>query len=370
MRFIICGTMLHPKVEEKLPGASPAAGKYLRNLKKTLEAQGNEVIFCSYVAIPGAKQMYEQLGLDDNDLVYKDKTIVKSIHIFQNKLLDLLHEDDVVILYNVPYFELGLISKIKKRGNRAVLILADHTDSFKENGGVVRGIIAKLISRDYRKFDYGIALSEYAKRFFSSSAKLIVMEGGVDLERYKDFEPPVKSGVTKFMYAGTLSDVTGVDILLDAIEKWHEDDVEFYISGKGYLEERVRKTAEKDNRIKYLGFVPDDEYYSLMKEIDVFLNPRNMDMEQNQNNFPSKVLEYLATGRCVVSSKFPGWEKFRDLFIFYDRGDRDLLDKLLKAKNLNNTELCRIYCTNRKRAEEYDWNKQVVNIMKELTNSK
>ncbi|WP_034490811.1 glycosyltransferase family 4 protein [Butyrivibrio fibrisolvens] len=367
MRFIICGTMLHPKVEEKLPGASPAAGKYLRNLKKALEAQGNEVILCSYVAIPGAKQMYEQLGLDDNELVYKDNTIIKSVHIFQKKLVGMLQQDDVVIFYNVPYFELGLIRKIKKKGNKAILILADHTDSFKENGGIIRGSIAKLISKEYKKFDYGIALSEHAKRFFSHKAKLMVMEGGLDLARYKDFQPPVKSHKTKFMYAGTLSDVTGVDILLDAIEMWDADDVEFYISGKGFLEERVKAAAKEDDRIKYLGFVSDDEYYNLMKEMDVFINPRNMDMEQNQNNFPSKVLEYLATGRVVVSTKFPGWERFQEAFCLYDKGAENLVKAMRHVKDLKVEEVAKQFANNREKAKDFDWDSQAQKII-ELVN--
>lgn len=363
MRFIICGTMLHAKVEEKLPGASPAAGNYLRSLKQALEAQGNEVIFCSYVAIPGTKQVYEQLGLDDNDLIYKDRTIIKSITAFQKKLLNLLNEDDVVIFYNIPYFELGLINKIKKRGNKAVLILADHTNSFKENGGVIRGIIAKLISMDFKKFDYGIALSEYSKKFFSRNADLIVMEGGLDLSCFKNFEPPVKTSKTKIMYAGTLSEVTGVDVLLDSFAMWDADDVELYISGKGILEERVRSAAEKDKRIIYLGFVSYDEYYRLLPQMDVFINPRNMDLEQNQNNFPSKVLEYLATGRSVVSTKFPGWERFQEAFCFYDRGAEDLVKSLIYVKNLDSEEVARKFNDNRKKAEDFDWNSNAQKII-------
>lgn len=362
MRFIICGTMIHPKVEEKLSGASPAAGKYLRNLKQALETQGNEVIFCSYVAIPGAKQVYDQLGLDDNGLVYKDKTIIKSIIAFQKRLLNLLNKDDVVIFYNILYFELGLIGKIKKRGNKAILILADHTDSFKENGGVIRGIIAKRISMDFKKFDYGIALSEYAKRFFERNAKVIVMEGGLNLSCYKDFEQPFRSSKTKFMYAGTLSDVTGVDILLDAIKMWKADDVEFYILGKGFLEKRIRSAAERDGRIHFLGFVTDDEYYELMMKMNVFINPRNMEMEQNQNNFPSKVLEYLAAGRAVISTRFPGWDRFKGIIFFYNGGSRELVAEMKKAKSLSDEEIKELFVLEKTLSEEFDWDEQAKRI--------
>ena len=368
MRFIICGTILHPEVELVLPGASPAAGKYLRNLEKALRMQGHEVIYMSYVALSGAKEAYNKLNIDDNGIVYKDKTIFLSVIDYQKKVLESLRQDDVVIFYNIVYFELGLIDKIRRRGNKALLILADHTDSFKENGSLVRFLLAKRISFEFRKFRYGIALSERAKRFFSHKASVIIMEGGIDLDCFTGIMPPVRESTTKFMYAGTLSEVTGVDILLDAIKEFDDDRAEFIISGKGGLEQSVVDAAKEDKRIKYLGFIPDKDYYQILNEIDVFINPRNMNLEQNQNNFPSKVLEYLATGRCVISTKFPGWDKFTDNFMFYDNSKAELVGAMQRVVEKDEKAMMDIFSKNKKKAEVYSWNKQAARIVAYLGN--
>lgn len=363
MRFIICGTMLDPIVEEILPGASPAAGKYLRNLKRSLELKGNEVIFCSYVAVPGAKDAYVKCGVDDNSIIYKDKTIIRSVRQYKKKVLNTAQKGDVVIFYNVLYFDMGLVNKLKKKGVKSLLILADHTGDMKENGNIIRGTLAKLIARDYLNFEYVIALSHKVCKFLNPNAHIEIMEGGIDLEKFEDFQPPRFSDVTRYMYAGTLSDVTGVDILLDAVRLVQDENCEFYISGKGTMEDVVKEAAKDDARIKYIGFIPDEDYYDQMKKMDVFVNPRNMNMEQNQNNFPSKVLEYLATGRAVISTRFIGWEKFTDCFEFCDHTAKSLSTAMSEARIKSQEDKDRLFEHNRKRAEQYSWNNQAAVII-------
>ncbi len=355
--------MLHPDVEQILPGASPAAGKYIRNLEHVLTNLGHEIVEMSYVAIPGAKEAYTQLELNDNDIIYKDKTIIWSVLRYQKKILKEVHKDDIVIFYNVVYYDLGLISKLNKRGIKSLLILADHTGDMKENGNFIRGMIAKAISKDYKKFKYVIALSERARRFLAQDAHIEIMEGGINLDSFKEFAPPSDEGITRYMYAGTLTDVTGVDILLEAIAMNHDKGSVFYISGKGPLEEKVKEAASRDTRIKYIGFLPDDEYYQLMQKMNILVNPRNMDLEQNQNNFPSKVLEYLAAGRMVISTKFAGWEKFTDCFEFCDSSAVLLADAILKAKEKSTKHKNELFSHNRKRAEEFSWDNQARKII-------
>ena len=360
MRIIICATILPPEVELRLPGASPAAGKYLRNLEKAFTGLGHQVIEMSYVAIPGAKEMCSELGADDRNIVYKDRFIVPSVKEYQKRVLETAHEGDVVIFYNIVYYDLGLVSKLNKRGIKSLLILADYTGDMKENGSFIRGMLAKRVLGEFRKFKYAVALSERAKKLLASDASVEIIEGGIDMDAFFGFESPGAADITRYMYAGTINNVTGVDILLDAIRMSDDEKSEFYISGKGDLEQAVKEAAKNDTRIKYIGFIPDDEYYQLMQKMDVFINPRNMDLDQNQNNFPSKVLEYLATGRTVISTRFPGWEKFTDCFSFCDHNPEALYKGILEAKELSPQNRKERFEHNRERAKDYDWNSQAV----------
>ena len=112
-----------------------------------------------------------------------------------------------------------------------------------------------------------------------------------------------------------------------------------------------------------MGCLPDEVYDKKLREADIFVNPRNMSLPQNQNNFPSKVLEYLASGRLVVSSRFSGSEDFENNFIFYDGGVDSLADALSFTIKEYSEKREKIYLENREKAKEYDWQNQAKKIL-------
>ena len=78
------------------------------------------------------------------------------------------------------------------------------------------------------------------------------------------------------MYAGILEPVTGVDMLVKAFMKIRNLQIRLYISGKGSYEKLIAECVKQDDRIRYLGCVPYEEYLSNLKRADVLINPRNM----------------------------------------------------------------------------------------------
>lgn len=367
MRFVICGTMLPPEVEDILPGASPATGKFIRNMENAMIKCGYDFIEHSYVAIPGAEEAFDALNIQKGNIVFKNKTIIKSVMDYQKQVIDSLQTGDVIVFYDVVYFHIGLVDKLKKAGHKVFLILSDFSESYEENGNIIRWLLSRLIKREFKKFKYGMILSDKTGRYFNTKAKIITIEGGTDNNLYKDFDYKKEDSKIRVMYAGSFTRVQGVDIFLEAISLIPNDSpysFEFYISGKGDLSEKVEVTSEQDSRIKYLGYMSDSEYYSKIRDMDVFVNPRNMSFPQNQNNFPSKVLEYLSTGKSVISTRFPGYEKFDDNFIFYDGTVESLAKELVEAAKMVSDDTYRrqIFMTNREKAKCYDWINQVKKI--------
>ena len=351
------------EVEKNLQGASPAAGNFLRHLKNAIEKRGYEVKVCSFIAIKGAIDVYKKNGISTENAIFKDKTIIKSVHKYQKQVLETAEKGDVILFYNIVYFDFGLAEKLRKKGAIPVLILADYTDSHEEKGSVIRKLISLRTRTEFLQFDYGITLSEDSKQLFNESAKTVVMEGGVALENYINFPRPIKENVTHVLYAGTFSNVTGIDTLLEAISMVDNDQMEFWFSGKGDLEESIISASRKDSRIKYLGFMDENEYFDVLKRTHVFINPRNMTLPQNRNNFPSKVLEYLACGRPVVSTKFPGYKNFENNFIFCENDANSLADSIVRAGRLSEVDLQRYYNMNAEKAKNYSWEKQVEKVI-------
>ena len=367
MRVLICGPYLSEEMEIKMPEASPASGKYLRNLIGGLETNGAEVITLSYITIPVERRLVEDEKRKHSNrhrYIIKDKTVLSSLLKFRKEFKYVARNCQLVIFYNVSYVMWGLCEYLNHKGIKSLLILADHTDS-SEYRSFARKVITRINEKEFKVFGNVIILSPNVKSMLNPDAKIIRMEGGIRIRDYDKCLPLRKKDQFVLMYSGLLSRVTGVDMLLQAISINQNRNISFIITGKGELELEVLTAAKTDSRIQYLGYVSNDEFYNLLNRADAFVNPRNMSMLQNQNNFPSKVLEYLATGRIVLSTEFAGYEHFKENFIFYDGRPEKLNELIENAYVLEEKERHLIYYQNRKLAMQYDWDEQSKKILQE-----
>ena len=119
----------------------------------------------------------------------------------------------------------------------------------------------------------------------------------------------------KILFSGTLVDVTGFPMALKVFKQ--VSNVELYISGNGEVED-----LSMWPHIHFYGMCSFDEYLNLLNECDVCLNFRNPNLPENQNNFPSKVLEYLSYNKVVVSTiSYPELNGVRYLYVDYNEAD-------------------------------------------------
>ena len=115
-------------------------------------------------------------------------------------------------------------------------------------------------------------------------------------------QPPAEPAARAVYFAGALVDAAGVDLLLDAIPLVQDPSVEFWFSGRGPLEDRLKQQAATDPRIRFHGFVTQEQYSDMLQRAAVLVNPRPSRMLENRYNFPSKLIEYLAAGRPIIST--------------------------------------------------------------------
>lgn len=101
----------------------------------------------------------------------------------------------------------------------------------------------------------------------------------------------------------------------------------------------------------------------LLNNTCILINPRNMDYLQNQTNFPSKILEYLLAGRTIISTRFNGWERYKDYIVFCDSNSSEMakiITQQIKKKevlfNLN-------FKKNREYGKTFDWKNQISNFL-------
>lgn len=357
MKAIVFGSTVPAEYENAIEHISNAANRFINNLCKVLSKQ-IEVRRISYLGIDVPIDILEKLSLDGEcDYVYKSKFRLKSIIELKKLVRKRLKEVDILISYNVFYGNFWMPVIAKRMGKKSVLILADYSDSSSYTN-ILRKVYAKYQLKSIRKYDCVIGLSEMTKRYLSTKQKFVCMEGGIDQAVYDKFSEKYVSRNDDnivYMYSGILERVTGVDNLIEAFYKIDNNAARLWISGKGSLQSLVEDATKNDSRIFYLGMMEYDDYIETLKRADVLVNPRNMDLPENRNNFPSKVMEYLATGKSIISTKFPGWDRFKDNIVFCDNIEEGLLINIDKGKN--------IYLGNRRKAEEFLWSNQVKLIL-------
>ncbi len=115
-------------------------------------------------------------------------------------------------------------------------------------------------------------------------------------------QPPAEPAARAVYFAGALSEAAGVNLLLDAIPHVKDTTLEFWFSGRGTLEERLKRQAASDPRIRFFGFVTEEEYSTMLQRAAVLVNPRPSRLLENRYNFPSKLMEYMAAGRPIIST--------------------------------------------------------------------
>ena len=159
-----------------------------------------------------------------------------------------------------------------------------------------------------------VVLAEATSRLLAPGVPAIVVEAMISNEVMEfcrsHSEPSLPSSSDApfvIMYAGQMDEkLYGLEILLEAFQQLDGPTFALWLFGRGRLAERVSQAAVDDPRIVYWGFQGPEKVFTSMQKADVMVNARPLDALVTPFSFPSKILEYLAMGKLVVSARLPG----------------------------------------------------------------
>lgn len=107
-------------------------------------------------------------------------------------------------------------------------------------------------------------------------------------------------------YTGTLSLAYGIENLLIAFSQMTDPSLRLWVCGGGEGEAIVREASSRDPRIKYWGIIDRIESQRIQTLSTLLINPRGPEGEFTKYSFPSKILEYMLSGRPVLACPLPG----------------------------------------------------------------
>ena len=185
---------------------------------------------------------------------------------------------------------------------------------------LIKSIINKRLYHDLKKIDSFVVLTNHMYNELHVNKPYIVVEG-IASEMRKTM--PIKNSFTEknIVYTGSLAQKYGVLDLVDAFVRIEDPELRLIICGAGDGSEYIKQAAVRDNRIKYMGTVSNDEARNLQANAYLLINPRNSKEEYTKYSFPSKTMEYMATGRPVLMYKLKGIPDEYDEYLYYIDGN-------------------------------------------------
>lgn len=249
-------------------------------------------------------------------------------------------------IYSASAVFLSVAKKLKRKYPNIVIcnIIADlpgMTNLSNKKSKVLQWFIehrAKKAMHGLSSIDCFVVLTKQMAEYLHINKPFCVIEGIASETKESNRRESCEKKV--ILYAGTLHEKFGVMNLVKAFQLIDAPDYRLVICGIGDSADAIRKAAEKDSRISFLGQLPRAEVLEWQKRVTVLVNPRQNNEDFVKYSFPSKILEYLSSGTPVVAYKLDGIPAEYDRYIQYVEDDsiETLMNKLIGVCELAEKE--------------------------------
>ena len=143
------------------------------------------------------------------------------------------------------------------------------------------------------------------------------------------------------LYTGNLGKKYGIVNLLDAFDGIKDKDHRLWFRGGGDSKEEIERRIELDSRIQLFPQMSREELLCLQRRATILINPVGPSQKFTNYFFPSKTLEYLASGTPVVMYHLNCMPKEYDEYIYYinEESIEGLRNKMIEVCSLSKEEL-------------------------------
>lgn len=237
-------------------------------------------------------------------------------------------EEYIIIIYgtHTPYIYSAVKFKKKYPNTKLCLIVPDLPQYMSANMNPLycwlKNIDQSIQKKLYKHIDSFVFLTNYMPSYFNICAQpYIIIEGIANpelyVEKYTHLTDVEKKNI--ILYTGTLDKRYGLEDLLLAFEKINN--AELWICGEGDLKYTIETMIKRGLNIKYFGQISHEQSLILQKQARILVNPRSSKGEYTKYSFPSKTIEYLASGTPCIMRHLPGIPKEYDDYLFYTKDD-------------------------------------------------
>ncbi len=254
------------------------------------------------------------------------------------RTLTLAKKDSAVIvdvLNRVTALSAMLAARL--RGCQCIGIVTDLPDML--GGSRLSKGLANFVTRHCTGY---VLLTEAMNGYLNKDGKpYVILEGHADItmaEKRPAMEKKLRPRVC--FYAGGVSKQYGLGNLVEGFRLAKLPDTQLHIYGPGDYVPELQEIAAQDESIFYGGMLLSSEIVEKELEAALLVNPRPTDAEYVKYSFPSKTMEYMASGTPVLTTVLPGMprEYHPYVYLLEDESAQGIAAKLTEV--LQNSDEC------------------------------
>jgi len=225
-----------------------------------------------------------------------------------------------IFLYSLYLPFLVAIRGLKKN-IKIICIVTDLPEYYDlERVGILRKILryvnSRIIYNNLNRINGYIMLTKHMSNVLGVENKpQIVIEGIIDPELHiKTCHEKKENAI---LYSGTLNYKYGIKDFLDSFRMLRNTSINLWICGAGEAKKYIVNASKIDPRIKYFGILNWSDLSLLQQRARFLINPRKNIGEYTKYSFPSKMMEYLASGTPVIAYKLDGIPEEYNPYVYW-----------------------------------------------------
>ncbi len=244
-------------------------------------------------------------------------------------------DENIVIVY-APHSPFLLAAyKLRKYISKLCVVVPDLPEFMGAKPTGIRAILKdldkKLINKCLSKFDGFVLLSPYMREKLHVGNKPWLQFEGIYQVPASQNEDVTKEENRTIMYAGNIYRKRGVDMLLEAFSKIDKPNYRLWIRGNGEMKQEIIELSKKDPRIIYFEPMKREELLQLERRATLMVNPTPASWEFTKYFFPSKNMEFMASGTPTLMFKLACLpEEYHQYLFFAEESVEALRDKILE----------------------------------------
>jgi len=255
-----------------------------------------------------------------------------------------INPDGVVVIDYLRERALAASNICRRHKVKNVCVITDRFEIYPNDSLLVKireGIKIIKSKKAAANATHFVMLTKYMNPGYNKKNKpYIISEGLVD---NKMQQPKLVRTTSEkiLMYSGGLTKDNGIDKLIEAFILANIHEAQLHLYGNGDYVAEIREIVKHYPNIKYFGIVSNDVIVKKQKEAFLLINPRPSDQEFTKYSFPSKNMEYMASGTATLFTKLPciPEEYYDKSFYIDDESVEGFVDKIKSIMSMNEDDV-------------------------------